>query len=60
MFAYIIWENKEGKEMKRKYLIELDSRDFQMLDMYRMGLEQAEDLLPHGQTKFGGSLRCGG
>ena len=26
--------------MKRKYLIELDSRDFQMLDMYRMGLEQ--------------------
>ena len=26
--------------MKRKYTVELDSRDFQMLDMYRMGLEQ--------------------
>jgi len=27
-------------------------------DPDRMGLEQAEDLLPRGQTKFGGSLRC--
>ena len=30
-----------GGYMRKEYTIEIDVRDFQMLDMYRMGLEGA-------------------
>jgi len=31
-----------GGYMRKEYTIEIDVRDFQMLDMYRMGLEEKE------------------